>query len=235
MTDFDGTLVPIRERPEYALPSPGILKTLSRLTAGRRATLAVVSGRDVGELKRLIPVDGIYLVGCHGAEYIYPGGEKISVVDGEKLDPFLDLVAGMAADAVAKEEGFILERKKAAFAMHYRLADPVSALRVVSGFTVKVRPLIVKCGFVLMYGRKVVEVRPRYVNKGKAVKRLMQLNPGCFPVYLGDDVADEDAFRVIQAHGMGVLVSESGKSTAACCRLRDQREVLRFLQIVSSR
>ncbi|NPV74014.1 MAG: trehalose-phosphatase [Pelotomaculum sp.] len=235
MTDYDGTLVPLEDRPELALPGAGLLRTLRRLAGKRRITLAVVSGRDVDDLKSMLPVEGIYLAGCHGAEFAYPGGGRYAAVDAEKLAPALDLLAGEAARCVANCQGFLLERKKTVFALHYRLADPVTALRVVSDFAAAARPLAARYGMELKAGKKVIEVRPRAVHKGEAVRHLMNLNPGCYPVYLGDDSSDEDAFAVLRESGTGVLVSEHKRITSASHRLKDPQEVLRFLQILSAR
>lgn len=235
MTDYDGTLVPVRERPEFALPGPGLLKVLKRLAKKSRVVLAVVSGRDTGELKKLIPVERIYLAGCHGAEILYPGGEKFTAVDEKKLAPLLDLAAGRARSCISGEEGFLVERKKTAVALHYRLAGPVTALKVLSNFVTAVRPLVMKHNLEFMSGKKVIEVRPRGVNKGEAVRRLINLHPDCYPVYLGDDTTDEDAFGAVREKGLGVLVSEHKKFTAASHWLRDPRDVLRFLQIIAAR
>lgn len=235
MTDYDGTLVPVKERPEYALPGPDLLRVLRRLAQKRRITLAVVSGRNVAELKSLVPVPGIYLVGCHGAEYVYPGGGQFTAVDTEKLAPVLDLVADEAVRCVADGEGFLLEHKKMSFALHYRLADPVRALQVAGDFVTAVRPLVAKYDLQIIAGKKVIEVCPRTAHKGEAVRRLMALHPGFFPVYLGDDIPDEDAFRAVQGKGLGVLVSGYKKLTAASYRFQDPHDVLRFLQILSAR
>ncbi|MFZ5631285.1 MAG: trehalose-phosphatase [Bacillota bacterium] len=235
MTDYDGTLVPIRKRPEFALPGPGLLKVLRSLAKKSRVVLAVISGRDTDELKRMIPVEGIYLAGCHGAEILYPGGEKYTVVDEKKLAPVLEAVAGQARNCISGREGFLVERKRTAVALHYRLADQVAALKAVSDFTTAVWPLVIKRGLEIMAGKKVIEVRPRGVNKGEAVRRLMNLHPGFHPLYFGDDTTDEDAFRAVQESGLTVLVSEHKTITAASHWLRGPHNVLRFMQIISAR
>lgn len=235
MTDYDGTLVPVKDRPEQALPGPALLRVLRRLAHRRRITLAVVSGRDLADLKNLVPLPGIYLVGCHGAEYLYPDGRQFAAVDHEKLAPALELIADEALRCVAGREGFLLEYKKSAVALHYRSADPVTALQVVGDFMALVRPLAAKHDLRVIPGKKVIEVCPRPIDKGRAVRRLIALHRGCAPVYLGDDTTDEDAFLTVKGKGLGVLVSACKKLSAASYRLPDPNAVLRFLQILAAR
>ncbi|MFZ5597046.1 MAG: trehalose-phosphatase [Bacillota bacterium] len=232
MTDYDGTLVPIRERPELALPGAGLLKALSHLAGKSRVVTAVITGRDTDDIKRMIPVGGIYLAGCHGAEILYPGGEKYTAVDEKKLTPVLEVVAGHARNCISGMEGFLVEKKGFAAALHFRLADQAAASRVVGDFTSAVLPLAIKHRLEFITGKKVVEVRPGGINKGEAVRHLMNLHPSFFPIYFGDDTTDEDAFRVVKEQGLPVLVSEHNKNTAASVRLRGPHDVLRFIQII---
>jgi len=235
MADYDGTLVPIRERPEFALPGLCLLKMLRRLAAKSRVVLAVISGRDTNDIKKMIPVEGIYLAGCHGAEILYPGGEKYTAVDEKKLTPVLEVVANLAWNCISGQEGFLVEKKRAAVALHFRLADQITASKIVADFTAMVRPLAIKHRLEFIAGKKVIEVRPRGVNKGEAVWHLMNLHPTFFPLYFGDDTTDEDAFRAVKESGLPVLVSEHRKNTAASRRLRGPHDVLKFIQIISKR
>jgi len=235
MADYDGTLVPIREKPEFALPGPYLLQVLKCLAEKSRVALAVISGRDTDDLKKMIPVGGIYLAGCHGAEILYPGGEKYTAVDQKKLAPVLEAVGNMAWNCIANREGFLVEKKRAAVALHFRLADQITASKIVDDFTTMVRPLALKHSLEFMAGKKVLEVRPSEANKGKAVRRLMALHPTFFPLYFGDDTTDEDAFRAVKKSGRPVLISEHRKITAASLWLKGPQDVLRFLEIIAKR
>jgi trehalose 6-phosphate phosphatase len=235
MIDYDGTLVPIADRPQSASTGQGLRRTLKRLAGKNRVRLAVVSGRDLDDLEKLVPAAGICLVGCHGAEFLRAGGGKTAIVRLENLAPALDLIAAAAARCVGRRRGFLLERKKAAVALHYRLADPAAASRVLGGFIAAIYPLARRHNLVYTAGKKVIEIRPRGINKGEAVKHLIRLYPGCYPVYLGDDSTDEDAFRAIREQGAGILVSEGERLTSASSRLRNPGDVHRFLQIIATR
>ncbi len=233
MTDYDGTLVPIRERPELALPGSDLLGAMRGLAGKKGVGLAVVSGRDADSLIKIVPVPGIYLAGCHGAEICCPGGVRLSAVDDKTIAPLLDLVAGRAMNCISGRNGFLVERKKAAVALHYRLAGRAEARKVLADFLAAVRLLAAEHNLQLVHGKKVIEVRPGVVNKGEAVRRLISLHPGHYPLYFGDDITDEDAFRAVQDRGLGILVGRR-RVTAASGRLGRPRDVIRFLQIVSA-
>ncbi len=234
MTDYDGTLVPIREKPELALPDPGILQALERLSGKKRIAVAVLSGRAVDDLKKLLPVAGVYLVGGHGAEFEEPGGRRFTLVNAAELEPVMGRLAEVAACSVGRREGFLLENKKTCLAVHFRLADPDEAVKVAADFRKKTRPLIRQHNLEIIEGKKVLEIRPRNINKGLAVKYLQNIFPEYYPVYFGDDTTDEDAFTVVNDIGLGVLVSHSGKPSMASLRLAGPEEVGKFLQILSA-
>lgn len=235
MMDYDGTMAPVRETPGLAKAEPALLRAVNRAARQPWLTMAVISGRDVDDLMNMLPVEGIYLVGCHGAEYVYPNGERHAVIDHINLDPVLDSIAELGLKCIGGCPGFFLERKKTAVTIHYRQVKMPAALKVLADFAASLGKLVKENDLELLPGKKVLEIRPRSVNKGQAVKILAGLYPQHYPVYIGDDLTDEDAFKAIRNRGTGVLVSEVDKLTSACLRLRDPNEVLELLQIISTR
>ncbi|WP_227766044.1 trehalose-phosphatase [Zhaonella formicivorans] len=233
MTDYDGTLVPLKERPELAVAGPMLLKSIKRIVKKPGVKLAIVSGRDVDELRKLLPVKELFYAGCHGAEIEGPSGKQFTAVDGKMLVPVLEEIASKAVDSIKGKNGFFVECKKASVALHYRLAHPVAALKVLDEFVMAARPLVTEHELEFIAGKKVIEVRPKVVNKGEAVKYLTSLYSSYYPVYIGDDVSDEDAFRAVQEKGLGVLVSPSKRVTAASRWLRGPGKVIRFLQLLA--
>ncbi|MDK2821601.1 MAG: trehalose 6-phosphate phosphatase [Clostridia bacterium] len=231
MTDYDGTLVPIKEKPELAIPSNKLLNIL-RCLIKKNIVIAIVSGRSIDDLKKLIPIQSKYLVGCHGTDIIYPNGEEYKTINTEKLDPILDFINDEAIKCIKDVKGFVLERKNAAIALHYRLVDSTLASKIVTRFITLVHPVVQRHNLEFIFGKKVVEVRPRGINKGNAVKHLIKLNPGYYPIYFGDDTTDEDAFNAIKGKGIGVLISLDNKTTNASYKLRDTRDVILFLRIL---
>jgi trehalose 6-phosphate phosphatase len=157
------------------------------------------------------------------------------VIDPVGLAPVLNRVAQLGQECIGSWTGFFLEHRKTGVAIHYRLAEPSAALQVLAEFSAAVRKLLKENDLELLAGKRVLEIRPRSVDKGQAVKRLMGLHPQHYPIYIGDDLTDEDSFKVIRNRGTGVLVSKVDKRTLACLRLGEPKEVVKLLQIISTR
>lgn len=249
MLDYDGTLVPLKDRPDLAVPGLEVLWLLHRLTKAPRFRIAVVSGRELADLQRLLPAPSLILAGCHGAELWDPGESDVVkpdrakepnrdgclIPDPEGLRTALHQAAQIAADCTGDQPGFLLEQKKYAFSLHYRLAAPKAAEAVLAEFRKKIKPLLTASGLVLTEGKMVLEVGSAQTDKGKVVQELLRRNPGHYPVYFGDDTTDEDAFRVIHGKGAGVLVAEKDRVTMAGLRLHSPVQVLELLQILAAR
>lgn len=195
--DYDGTLTPIRERPEDVVTPVGVAAALSELATRPATEVAVVSGRRVEELRARLP-RGLWLVGCHGLSLVDPGGSEQRLVDDD---------GGGAASLAALRRlgerferclpGARLEEKGIALAFHTRSAPPAparAAARVFAGAASGCR------GLRVIHGKEVVEVLPAGIDKGKAVTRLRdKLAPGGAVLYIGDDTTDEDAFEQLAA------------------------------------
>jgi trehalose-phosphatase len=205
MLDYDGTLAPFRTRRQEAVPPPGLLATLARIVAGGRTAVAVVSGRPLVELVTFIPLAGIALVGEHGFEERTAGGEWTAVAVPEESQAALEQAV---RDARALGLDAHLERKRSSVVLHTRGLDAgaeptVAAVR-------EVWRAALAGGHRLDDIDGGLELRLGYPHKGSAVNRLIQRAPeGAFPVYVGDDATDEDAFAAVRAHGFGIKVGTS--------------------------
>lgn len=235
MLDYDGTLVSIADRPELAVPGPDILQILGQLTKKPNFKLAIVSGRELADLKKILPVAGLFLVGCHGAEFQYPNGERGQLLDAEELAPALKQIGQIAEKCVGGKKGYLFESKKYTFALHYRLADRESRTQLMTDFKLAIQPLLNEYNLALLAGKMVLEIHSPVVNKGNIVEFLMGHYNKYYPVYIGDDTTDEDAFKIIQGKGTGVLVACSDQNTAASVRLQEPKDVVQLLQILSAR
>lgn len=216
--DYDGTLAPIAPRPEEALPHPEALRVLEALR--QRYPVYVVTGRRVEDLERLLPLAGLPVVGGHGLEEGVVGGEKRSLfpVDLAPLRAHLPQCPGVRVE----DKGFSL-------ALHYREArHEARALACLKAWLREVEELLRALGLEVLQGKKVLEIKPRGVNKGEAVLRLLARHPGRTPVYIGDDATDEAAFRALEGRGLTLKVGPG--PTAAQGRLRDTEAVLAYLK-----
>lgn len=202
LLDMDGTLLDIAPTPDAVVVAEGLPETLRRLAGTLGGALAVVTGRPVEQIDALLP--GIVPVVCGehgGAMRAAPG----AVLTRGALPSIPDAVLAEAAALVRTHPGAILERKAHGFVLHYRLAPGAgaalhaAALRLVAGLG----------PFQLTAAHMAWEIRPAGVDKGVAVRTIMQLPPfaGRLPVFIGDDITDEDGMAAArELGGAGLFV-----------------------------
>ena len=230
LLDYDGTLSPIAPRPEEAVLSPAMRAVLEQLAA--RWQTAIISGRSLAGLRATIGLEALIYVGNHGLEIEGPADSGIRRNLGEDFLPHVAAAAAELQTTLAQVDGVLVEDKRYSLSVHYRLVAPEQVPTVAAAVDEAVvrHPRLEK-----RHGKKVFELRPKLDwDKGKAVRWLLQVidhgSAGALPVYVGDDVTDEDAFRELAEDGVGVLVSEEERDTAATLRLHDTEEVRRFLE-----
>jgi trehalose 6-phosphate phosphatase len=132
---------------------------------------------------------------------------------------------------IADVPGIFIENKGQAFALHYRLARPEAAEQLVAAALSIIRGYQGKgVALEVQHGKKVLEVHPVGVNKGKAVQFLLQpYDNTTLPLYIGDDATDENAFRALNKRGVTILVADPPRRTSAQYHLRNPEEVWHFL------
>ena len=229
--DYDGTLTPIVSRPENAWLSESMRETLRSLAA--RVPVAILSGRDLDDVRGRVYVDGIVYAGSHGFDIAGPGGLRREL--GAAYLSVLDAAEAELREALDEIPGAQLERKHFSVAAHYRNVNEDDAARValaVEAVAARHRELR------MIDGKKVYELLPDIDwHKGKAVLWLLEaleLERGnALPIYIGDDRTDEDAFRTLENRGVGILVSERPQVTAASYSLNNPEEVERFLRTLT--
>lgn len=193
--DFDGTLVDIAPAPGAIRVPRDLPSLLGRLRLALDGALAIVTGRSVMDLERYLSPSQPVIAGAHGAEMRISGERFISAA--APISP-----AAVAAVSALSErfEGAEVEVKGSAIAVHYR-ANPQIGPEIERelGRLLSER----HSELVLCSGRKVVELLPAHVSKGAAVEALLLLPPfrGRRPLFIGDDFADESAFRAAERHG----------------------------------
>jgi trehalose 6-phosphate phosphatase len=200
--DLDGTLIDIALTPDGVVAPPGLAKLLARLSAALEGALAIITGRPVCDVDRLLQPLELVTAGVHGAQ-LRTAVKGPVVETAERLDPAL---VAAVQDLAAIDPGIIVEPKGVSIAVHYRLAAAagpqiVARLREI----LEAAPQRAE----LCLGRKVVEVVPQYVSKGGALKTIMSLPKfhGRAPIMIGDDATDESALRAAeQAGGLGLRV-----------------------------
>jgi len=226
--DYDGTLTPIVSHPEKALLSDSMRQALQSLVM--QAPVAILSGRDLDDIRQRVNIGAIVYAGSHGFDIAGPRGLRKEMAT--EFLPRLDMIEKQLGKQLAGIPGARLERKRFSIAAHYRNvneSDVPKVERAVSKVATRHRELR------KMDGKKVYELLPDIDwDKGKAVLWLLETlgleRAKVRPIYIGDDRTDEDAFRALGQHGVGILVSEQARPTAASYSLKDPTEVERFLR-----
>lgn len=225
--DVDGTLLDIADAPDLVHVDRALLDLLESARRAAGGALALVSGRSISGLDSLFSPLELPVAGLHGAERRDAAGR----VYRRRRDPALAEVARELRDWCAARPGTLLEDKQGSIALHYRLA-PATESQVREA----AHAALARLGdaYVLLEGKCVFELRPSGTSKAHAIEAFMAEPPftGRRPVFVGDDVTDEDGFRWVRdAGGIAVLVGGTGDSgaTAAGFRLEDVAAVRAWL------
>jgi alpha,alpha-trehalase len=233
--DYDGTMTPIVERPEDAILDEKMKQVTKELS--KKCIVGIVSGRDRMDVQKRVGLDNLYYAGSHGFDIIGPDGFAKIHTEGEKFISILDKVEQELNTSLEDIEGSQVERKKFSIATHYRRVksedDVKKVNQIVDDILAKFDSLK-KSG-----GKKVIEIQPDIDwHKGKALRWLLQAlkldKDHIVPLYIGDDLTDENAFREIKDDGIAILVSDEEKETAAHYLLADTNAVRAFLKKISN-
>jgi len=220
--DYDGTLADFAPTPDHVVPQVEVVTLLDDLVRHPLVRVAVVSGRRLDYVEKLAPIPGALLAGTYGVELRLPDGERVERLAHEDVRPTLESVKPRWAALIARQDGFFLEDKGWALALHARFAGAREAEKALSAAR-RIADQIAPPGmFRILDGDRFLEIAPRRAHKGQTVEYLLNRYPwpGSLPVYLGDDDKDEEAFGVIKAHGgIAILVGQGPRKTQADGRL----------------
>jgi trehalose 6-phosphate phosphatase len=223
--DVDGTLLEIAATPAAVRVPERALRVLATLQRRLAGAVALVSGRNIAELDRLFAPLRLAAAGVHGAERRDAKGNVQRYDNVDALAPARRLLAAWSA----AHEGALLEDKGAALALHYRGVPSLesSARAVVAKALAALAP-----GFHVQEGKKVLELKADFASKGHAIEAFMREAPfsGRIPVFIGDDLTDEDGFEVVNRRGGHSIAVGVGKQTRARFHLADERSVLEWLE-----
>ncbi|KAJ0960234.1 hypothetical protein J5N97_001946 [Dioscorea zingiberensis] len=251
--DYDGTLSPIVDNPDFAVMSPAMRAAVGNVA--KCFPTAIISGRSRDKVYEFVGLRELYYAGSHGMDIMGPVRESLPVNDhpncirstdkqGKKVNlfqpaseflPMINEVFRSLVESTKGIDGAKVENNKFCVSVHYRLVDLKNWAEVACCVEniLKGYPRLR-----LTHGRKVLEIRPVIDwNKGRAVEFLLEslglsYSDDVLPIYVGDDRTDEDAFKVLREgnRGFGILVSSKPKETNAFYSLRDPYEVMSFLK-----
>lgn len=222
--DFDGTLVDIVERPDAVIVDPALPATLSELERSLGGALAIISGRPISFLDQRLGHHRFDIAGLHGLEHRIAG--RLSLCDPDDHPQLREMVERLEEHFKPKP-GIIIEDKGCSVAIHWRLAplerDNVHAV---------VHAALEALGgdYRVQFGKAVAEILPSAAGKGKVIEKFLLQPPyrGRRPIFVGDDLTDENGFRAVNALG-GLSVRIGEGETIAQERLGSPADLRRFL------
>ena len=228
LLDYDGTLAPFREERDKALPYPGIAKRLNIILGSGLTRLIIISGRWSEHLKPLLSLESQPEIwGCHGAERVYPDGRIELINVTEQNQEGIEHIQKWAEAAGFAE---YLEFKPTSIAFHWRGEPAKVSDKLLREIKQNWQDKLDDFGLEFHSFDGGLEIRIKNINKGRAVGTILdELHKETALAYLGDDLTDEDAFRVMNDRGLKVLVRETYRPTKADIWLVPPLELFDFL------
>lgn len=232
--DYDGTLTPIVDSPQKALISKKTRKLLRTLSTNPRCKIAIISGRQLRDIKKKIGLKNIVYVGNHGLEIEGPR-IRFSPALSSTYRKTLEQIKNGLTDKLPAFKGAFIEEKGLSLSLHFRLVKKGLVPQLKTAFHEVVIAHLVKERIRIKSGKMVLEVRPALNwDKGKVVLWLLARQEfaskknSVLPIYIGDDLTDEDAFRALGNRGITIFVGNP-KLSAAKYYLSDTQEVKEML------
>ncbi|PWU23320.1 MAG: trehalose-phosphatase [Candidatus Rokuibacteriota bacterium] len=238
LTDYDGTLTPIVANPADATLPLGMRRQLEALTKSPLIDVAVVSGRDLADLRERVGLSDVIYAGCHGLEIEGPG-LSFRHPEAEAQEAALRVISRELSQRAPIVPGMHVEPKRFGLAIHYRHVAPDQMAQVES----ELARAIQQCGgrLRIFHGSQVIEIQPQVGwNKGDCVLWIRDVLKGSaaepvLMIYMGDDWTDENAFEALSGQGITIRVGASVPASRAAYRLPDVTDVQTLLQALAER
>ncbi|MHA7664152.1 trehalose-phosphatase [Mycolicibacterium sp. HS_4_1] len=228
--DYDGTLSPIVSDPAAAVLVNGAAEALELVAAA--CPVAILSGRDLADIRSRVGIPGIWYAGSHGFELTGPDGTYHCNDAAAACVPVLERAATELTHGLARIPGVRVEHKRFAVAVHYREVEPQHVDEIVA----LAHRLGQRDGLRVTSGRMLVELRPDIDwDKGTTLAWIRdRIDPtgSLLPIYIGDDLTDEDAFDAVHFDGIGIVVrhgEDGDRKTAAHFVLQSPDQVRSFI------
>ena len=236
LIDYDGTLTPIVQRPELANLSTEVKECLQELAGSPRLTLGIISGRTLGDLQKMVDINGIIYVGNHGMEIEGPGVSFVNPAARQAV-PLLHSLWKDISKAITDIKGARIDDKELTLSLHYRLVDEAQLGELRCIFNGMVKTPLASGQIKITPSKKAYDIRPAVDwDKGKAIEFIAQEITGEIKplmLFMGDDVTDYDGFRVADKNGgISIYVGAPSAKHPAQCFLYSPGDVYQFLEIL---
>ncbi|MEK6732920.1 MAG: trehalose-phosphatase [Candidatus Omnitrophota bacterium] len=237
LLDYDGTLTPIAQMPEKAVISNEAKELLQKLSKNHNFKLAIISGRSLKDIKNKVGIKNIIYVGNHGLE-IEGQGIKFRTPVSPRSREVIRNVYKIITDKLSRIKGVLIEDKGLAISAHCRMLDNKDVPEFKRIFSKITAPFVMRGKIKITEGKKVLEIKPpvKWTKGNVALWFLARQKSALgenkvFPVYIGDDITDEDAFRALKNKGLTIFVGEP-KDSAADYYVKNTEEAIKFLRAI---
>jgi trehalose-phosphatase len=234
--DYDGTLTPIAKTPQQAVISEKVKELLKKLSQKPNLALAIISGRELKDIKNMVGLKDIIYAGNHGLEIEGPKIKFESQVSPGLKSVIRNIYENMVS-SFSGVKGVLIEDKGLSVSVHYRLVDVKDMQEFLNIFSEITKSFTADNKIKINEGKMVYEIRPAVAwDKGKTVLWLLArqqfiVEDKVFPVYFGDDLADEDVFRVLKNSGLTIFVGQP-RASKALYYVKSTTEVAKFMKQV---
>lgn len=231
--DYDGTLADFAPTPDDIIVDQALINLVSELADHQAGQVAVISGRRLEHVARLVPIPGITLAGTYGVEIQTADGTRVSRLDANEIRPRLMTIQSRWQAILNQKPGFYLEDKFWSLAIHAKEVEDRLAEKTLKTAKAACQEIVDQSvDFQVLGGHKFLEVAPVCANKGATVEYLLQKfpHPGAMLIGIGDDDKDELAYAVVKNHGgVAIQVSKIQRPTIADFRLQNPAEARSWL------
>lgn len=243
LSDYDGTLAPIVDRPELARLPPqtrdSLVELSTRLPSGPEFLVGIISARSLEDVASRVGIHGLIYAGNHGLAIRGPGLDFVHP-EALRIKDRLDQVYVRLKQELAVHPGAFAEHKGLSLTVHYRLVLDEGVEAVKDTVEMATLPYVESGDLAVSPGKMALEIRPNIPwDKGSAISTIQAAlleysGTGVdLVMYLGDDLPDEPGFAAAQeAGGIGVFVGPTEQSTCANYQLNSPQEVGQFLHLI---
>lgn len=223
--DFDGTIVNLVLKPENVVVSLKLISMLRQLYQVANGALAIISGRSIEQIDHFLIPLRLPIAGVHGLERRNVTGNIIRL-PVPSMDKLKKIIVPLV---MPYKKNILLEQKYGALALHYRQAPHLKqfCLEIVHHAIMNVP------GFVVLYGKMVIEIKADITNKGDAIAAFMREIPfiGRRPLFAGDDITDEIGFTRVQSTYLGGIGIKIGEGVSqALMHINNPQELCHWLE-----
>jgi trehalose 6-phosphate synthase/phosphatase len=229
LLDYDGTIMPINQKPSHSMPTGEVLSLLQDLSSHDATEVVIISGRNYRELDEWLGYLPVHIVAEHGASFRLKGRAWQHYTDVDHS--WKEIIRNIFQLHTSRSPGSFIEEKLYTIAWHYREMDSSLGFTRSRELLDHLHHMIRNSQLNVLDGSKVIEVRSAGIDKGVATRKIVELLPADFIFAVGDDQTDEDIFHVLNSDAYSVRIGQA--MTAARFRADNQQQVFKFLTQLS--